>query len=163
MTWLDYAALVLLVASTAWGVWRGFVREVISLGAWALAFIAANYFAGALGEVLPKALPTPEVRVLVAFVIVFVVTLIACSVAGALLSKLIKVAGLGTADRVLGGVFGLTRALLILLAFTLVAGLTALPRQPVWRNSLFGDPLAQSALALRPWLPATFAGRLRYH
>ncbi len=163
MTWLDYAVLVLLAASILWGLWRGFVREVISLGAWVLAFIAANFFAGALGEELPKALPTPEVRVLVAFVIVFVVTLIACSVAGALLSKLTKVAGLGSADRVLGGVFGLTRALLILLAFTLVAGLTALPRQPVWRNSLFGDPLAQAALALKPWLPSTFAGRLRYH
>jgi len=26
-----------------------------------------------------------------------------------------------------------------------------------------GEPLAQAALALRPWLPRTFAGRLRYH
>lgn len=163
MTWLDYAALTLLAASTLWGVWRGLVHEVISLGAWVLAFLAANFFAGPLGEELPKALPTPEVRVLVAFIAVFVATLIVCTVAGALLSRLTKAAGLGDLDRGLGGVFGLMRALLILLAFTLVAGLTALPRQPAWRNSLFGEQLAQAALALRPWLPRTFAGRLRYH
>ena len=49
MTWLDYGAVVLLAASILWGVWRGLVREVISLAAWVLAFIAANYFAGPLG------------------------------------------------------------------------------------------------------------------
>ncbi len=163
MTWLDYASLVLLVASILWGVWRGLVREAISVGAWVLAFIAANYFAGPLGEELPKVLPTPEVRVLVAFIAVFIATLAVCTMAGVLLSRMTKAAGLGGLDRALGGVFGLARALLILLAFALLAGLTALPRQPAWRNSVCGEPLAQAALALKPWLPRTFAGRLRYH
>lgn len=163
MTWLDYTALALLAASVAWGLWRGLVREAISVAAWVLAFMAANFFAGPLGEQLPQALPTPEVRVLIAFIAVFVVTLAACTLAGLLLSKLAKVAGLGALDRVLGGVFGMARALLILLAFALVAGLTALPRQPAWRDSVIGEPLAQAALSLRPWLPRTFAGRLRYH
>jgi len=163
MTWLDYAALALLAASILWGVWRGLVREVISVAAWVLAFLAANLFAGPLGEQLPKALPTPEIRVLVAFIAVFVATLAVGTLFGLLLSRLAKVAGLGGLDRALGGVFGLARALVILLAFALLAGLTALPRQPVWRNSVCGEPLAQAALALRPWLPRTFAGRLRYH
>lgn len=163
MTWVDYTALALFAASTAWGIWRGLVREAISVAAWVLAFVAANFFAGPLGEQLPQALPTPEVRVLIAFIAVFVVTLAACTLAGLLLSKLARVAGLGALDRALGGVFGMARALLILLAFALVAGLTALPRQPAWRDSVIGEPLAQAALALRPWLPRTFAARLRYH
>lgn len=163
MTWLDYAACALLAASILWGVWRGLVREVISVAAWVLAFLAANLFAGPLGEELPGVLPTPEIRVLVAFIAVFVATLAVCTLVGLLLSRLAKVAGLGGLDRVLGGVFGLARAMVILLAFSLLAGLTALPRQPVWRNSVCGEPLAQAALALRPWLPRTFAGRLRYH
>lgn len=163
MTWLDYAACALLAASILWGVWRGLVHEVISVAAWVLAFLAANLFAGPLGEELPGVLPTPEIRVLVAFIAVFVATLAVCTLVGLLLSRLAKVAGLGGLDRVLGGVFGLARAMVILLAFALLAGLTALPRQPVWRNSVCGEPLAQAALALRPWLPRTFAGRLRYH
>ena len=52
---------------------------------------------------------------------------------------------------------------LAFLAANLLAGLTALPRQPAWRNAVSGDSLAQGALALRPWLPQSFAGRLRYH
>jgi len=163
MTGLDYAVLVVLLASVLWGIWRGFMREVISVAAWVLAFLGANLFAGPLGELLPNALPTPEIRVLVAFIAVFIAILAICALLARLLSKLVKVAGLGELDRTLGGVFGLARALLILLAFALLAGLTALPRQPLWRNSVSGSPMAQAALALKPWLPGTFASRLRYH
>jgi membrane protein required for colicin V production len=163
MTWLDYAVLIVLAASILWGVWRGFVHEVVSVASWVLAFLAANLFAGPIGEALPKSMLTPEARVLVSFVVVFIVTLIVCTVVGNLLSKMVKVAGLGPLDRTLGGVFGLARALVILLAFALLAGLTALPRQPAWRNSVSGESLAQGALALRPWLPRSFAERLRYH
>jgi membrane protein required for colicin V production len=164
MTWLDYAVLTILAASILWGVWRGLVHEVVSVAAWVLAFLAANLLAGPLGEAMPNSMvTTPEVRVLVSFVVVFIATLVVCTVVGHLLSKMMKVAGLGPLDRTLGGVFGLVRALVILLAFALLAGLTALPRQPAWRNAVSGDSLAQGALALRPWLPQSFAGRLRYH
>jgi membrane protein required for colicin V production len=163
MTWLDYAVLIVLAASILWGVWRGLVHEVVSVASWVLAFLAANLLAGPLGEALPKSMLTPEARVLVSFVVVFIATLVVCTVVGSLLSKMMKVAGLGPLDRTLGGVFGLVRALVILLAFSLLAGLTALPRQPAWRNSISGDSLAQGALALRPWLPKSFADRLRYH
>lgn len=162
MTWLDYAVLVVLAASILWGVWRGLVHEVVSVASWVLAFLAANMFAGAMGDLLPASM-APEVRVLVSFVVVFIVVLVACTIVGHLLSRMMKVAGLGPLDRTLGGVFGLARALVILLAFALVAGLTALPRQPAWRNSVSGEPLSKGALALRPWLPKSFADRLRYH
>ena len=163
MTWLDSAVLIVLAASIFWGVWRGLVHEVVSVASWVLAFLAANLLAGPVGEALPKSMLTPEARVLVSFVVVFIATLVVCTVVGHLLSKMLKVAGLGPLDRTLGGVFGLARALVILLAFALLAGLTALPRQPVWRNSMTGDSLAQGALAVRPWLPRSFAERLRYH
>ena len=164
MTWLDYAVLTILAASILWGVWRGLVHEVVSVAAWVLAFLAANMLVGPLGEAMPNSMvTTPEVRVLVSFVVVFIATLVVCTVVGHLLSRMMKVAGLGPLDRTLGGVFGLVRALVILLAFALLAGLTALPRQPAWRNAVSGDSLAQGALALRPWLPQSFAGRLRYH
>lgn len=163
MTWLDYAALTIIVASILWGIWRGLVREAIAIAAWVLAFLGANLFAGPLGDALPKALPTPEIRVAVAFVVVFIAILAVCALASRMLSKLVHVAGLGELDRSLGGVFGVARALLILLAFAVVAGLTALPRQPVWRNSISGPLLAQAVLAIKPWVPPSFGLRLRYH
>ena len=163
MTWLDYAILAGLLVSIAWGAWRGLVREVISVAAWVLAFLGANYFGSPLAEVIPDSVPTPELRILLAFVGVFIVILAVCTLAGQFLRKLVKVAGLGELDHVLGGLFGVARALVILLAFAIVAGLTAFPRQPAWRDSVCGPPMGRAAVALKPWLPRALAERLRYH
>jgi len=66
-------------------------------------------------------------------------------------------------DRLLGSLFGLARAALIVLALALLAGLTGLPGQPAWKSSASGAAMAAAALAIKPWLPETFASRLRYH
>lgn len=163
MTWMDYVVLAGFAVSIAWGAWRGLVREVISVAAWVLAFLGANYFSGPLSEVLPDSISAPELRVMIAFIAVFVAILAVCTLAGQFLAKLVKVAGLGELDHVLGGLFGTARALVILLAFSILAGLTALPRQPVWRDSVSGPPMGRAALALRPWLPQALGQRLRYH
>jgi len=163
MTWLDYAILAGFFVSIAWGAWRGLVREVISVAAWVLAFLGANYFGSPLSEVMPASISSPELRILIAFVVVFVVILAVLTLLGQFLRKLVKVAGLGELDHVLGGMFGVARALVILLAFAIVAGLTALPRQPMWRDSACGPPMGRAALALRPWLPQALGQRLRYH
>jgi len=163
VTWLDYVVLAGVLASIGWGAWRGLVREVISVAAWVLAFLGANYFGSPLAEVLPASIPTPELRVLIAFVGVFVVILATCTLVGQFLARMVKVAGLGELDHVLGGLFGIARALVIMLAFAIVAGLTAFPRQPAWRDSVSGPPMGRAAVALKPWLPRALAERLRYH
>jgi membrane protein required for colicin V production len=163
MTWLDYAVLGVIGLSIAWGIWRGLAHEVMSLAAWVIAFLAANLFAGPLGETLPARIPGPELRVLVAFVVIFVVILAIVTLAGLLFSKFIKAVGLGNLDRTLGALFGVARGLLIVLALALMAGLTRLPLDPIWKESLSGPILGRAALALKPWLPPAFAERLRYH
>lgn len=162
MTALDWALLGVAGVSIGWGLWRGLVREVISLAGWVIAFLAANLFAGPLGEALPRSIPGPELRVLVAFVAIFIAGLVVSTLFALALSKLAKAAGLGGLDRTLGALFGLGRALLLVLAFALLAGLTVLPRNPIWKVSASGRYLAQAALALKPSLPPAFAERLRY-
>lgn len=162
MTWLDIAIVGVLAVSVAWGIWRGFIREVISLAGWVLAFLAANAVAGPLGDALPTSISSPEVRVLVAFLVVFIFTLSLATLAGLLLSRLLQAAGLGGLDRTLGGLFGLARGVVILLALTVAAGLTAAPRHPLWKESVGAGMLMRSVLQLKPWLPPRLADRLRY-
>jgi membrane protein required for colicin V production len=163
MTWIDYVVVALLFVSTAWGVWHGLVREVISLAGWVIAFLAANLLAGPVGERLPDALGPEEVRVLVAFVAIFIVALTMTTLVGVLLSRMLKAAGLGGLDRTLGGIFGLARGALVVVALALLAGLTALPKQPAWTGSFSGPWLARLSILVMPWLPPAFSERLRYH
>jgi membrane protein required for colicin V production len=162
MTWLDYAVLGVVGLSVLWGVWRGLVRELISLAGWVIAFLAANLFAGPLAERLPQAIPSPELRLLAAFIGIFLVSLVLSTLLALLLSKLARAAGLGGLDRALGGLFGLARGVLVAIAFALVAGLTSLPQKPAWKESASGAWLSRVAAALRQALPPAFADRLRY-
>ena len=75
MTWLDLAVLGVMALSMAWGLWRGLVHEVISLAAWVIAFLAANWGAAPLAELVPARSPRPDWHVFVAFVAIFLVTL----------------------------------------------------------------------------------------
>jgi membrane protein required for colicin V production len=163
MTWLDYAFLGVLVISIAWGIWRGFAREAVSLSGWVLAFLVAKLLSEPLGEKLPESFGQPEVRVVIAFVAILILMLAVTTLIGLALWKALKAVGLGGLDRTLGGVFGFARGLLIMLAFALLAGLTSMPRQPFWTHAVSRNLLEQSVLFLKPWLPPAFAQRLRYH
>lgn len=162
MTWVDYVVTGVLAVSVVLGAWRGLMREIISLAGWVVAFLAANLFAGPVAPHLPDQIPTPELKALAAFVLVFVVALFLGALMGVLLSKLARAIGLGGIDRVTGALFGVLRAAILVLALALAAGLTSLPRERPWRDSVSGPWLAAAVLALRPWLPQTFAERLRY-
>lgn len=162
MTWLDYAVLGVFAASLVVGAWRGLVREVLSIMGWVIAFLAANLLAGPLGQHMPQAIPTPELRVAAAYVAVFVASLVVTSLLGLLISKIVKAVGLGGVDRSLGALFGAARGLLIVLAAALLAGLTAAPKQSFWKESASGPYLVRAALLVKPLLPQTFADRLRY-
>jgi membrane protein required for colicin V production len=162
MTLIDYAVLAIIALSVLFGVIRGLVREVLSLVAWISAFVAANFLAGEFAPLLPQGWATEELRLLVGFMVVFLVVLIAMSILAILASKLVKSAGLAWEDRAFGGGFGLARGVLVVLILALLAGLTSLPRQPAWRNALLRTPLEAAAKRVQAWLPAGFSQRIKY-
>ena len=84
------------------------------------------------------------------------------SVLAIMVSKLVKSAGLGLEDRLLGSVFGFARGLLVVMVVVLLAGLTSLPRQAVWRNAVLSDPLEAFAGQVKAWLPTDLAQRITY-
>jgi len=162
MTEFDYAVLLIIGVSVAIGAVRGLIREAFSLAGWILAFVVANTFGDDVSGLLRGAIHNDTARLICAFVLLFVLVLLVTGLCGLLLSKLFRIAGLGLADRALGAIFGLARGIAVVLVAVLVAGFTALPRQPAWRAALLSPPLETAVLAARPWMPRDLAGRIRY-
>jgi membrane protein required for colicin V production len=162
MTLFDYAVLIIIGSSVVLSVMRGFAREVLALAGWVIAFLAANMLSGFVAGWFAPLIRDGSVRALTAFVVVFVVTLILASVVGMVVSKLLRTAGLGLEDRLLGGFFGFARGMLIVLTLVLLCGLTALPRQPVWSDAMLSPPLEALAGAMKPWLPQAVSRYLSY-
>jgi membrane protein required for colicin V production len=162
MTLFDYAVLIIVGLSVLLSVIRGLVRELLALAGWIVAFVAAGLWGGSVAPLLPDEIPDEALRMLAAFLIVFLVALLACSVIAIAVSQIVRSAGLGAEDRVLGGLFGLARGVLIVMVLVLLAGLTPLPRQPVWNNAMLSAPLEALASALLPLLPQGWARHIRY-
>lgn len=162
MTAFDYAVLLIVGFSVLLSVMRGMVREVLALLSWVAAFWVAKAYAVHFAPMLPKGIPDQELRLLAAFLVLFLVTLLLASLLTIALSELIKTVGLTFLDRGLGALFGLVRGGVIVMVLVLLAGLTSLPRQPLWQNAMFSAPLEAAAIAIKPWLPADFAKRIRY-
>ena len=162
MTLFDYAVLIIIGSSVVVSVIRGFTREVLSLLGWVIAFLAANALSGVVAEWLAPFIKDGPVRALTAFVAVFVVTLILASLLAMAVSRLLRSAGLGLEDRLLGGFFGFARGILIVLTLVLLSGLTALPRQPAWSDAMLSPPLEALAGAMKPWLPQAVSRYLSY-
>ena len=77
-------------------------------------------------------------------------------------SRLVKGAGFAFEDRLLGALFGLARGGLVVMVLVLLAGLTTLPRDPMWRNAMLSSPLEAFALYLKAWLPGDLSKRIKY-
>jgi membrane protein required for colicin V production len=162
MTPFDYAVLLIVGASVLVSVMRGLVREVLSLLGWLIAFVAAALASPTVSEWMTGTIANESLRILAAFVAVFVFTLVAMSLTAMAVAGLMRKAGLGLEDRVLGGVFGLARGVLIVMVFVLLSGLTSLPRQPLWNDAMLSPPLVALAGAVKPWLPLVVSRNLSY-
>jgi membrane protein required for colicin V production len=162
MTWFDYVVIATVLLSALLGLWRGLVYEVLSLLAWIAAWFAAKWFAASVAPYMPAALGDETVRKAAAFAALFIAALIVGGILAWLLSKLVQWVGLGWLDRLLGGLFGLMRGALIVVAGVLLAGMTNLPQQAFWRDAWSGKQLERVALHARAWLPDDMAQRVHF-
>ena len=123
MTWADWAIIAVLGVSALISVVRGFVKEVVSLLIWLTAAIVASIFHDQLAAVMADLIDTPSLRMLAAWIILFVAVLLVGSILNYLLGKLVQATGLSGTDRLLGLLFGTARGLIILMVI-----LTILPK-----------------------------------
>lgn len=162
MTGFDYAVITVVLLSVLLGWWRGLVCEVLSLAGWVLAFLVARMFAADALPYMPAGLGSETVRMTAAYVVLFVSTLVVSGIAAWLLSKVVKWVGLGWLDKAFGVLFGVLRGALVVLALVLLAGLTALPQQPFWREAWSSRPLEKLAFAVKGHLPQGVAQQVHY-
>lgn len=153
---MDWFFIGVLVVSLLVGAWRGLVFEVISVVSWIAAFVLAQWFAPAVAHWLPISSTNEALRYGLGFLIVFVGTIFAGSLIAFVVKKLLAAVGLSPADRMLGAAFGVVRGVVILLALTVVVGMTPFKSAPWWQESE-GAKLAGVALhGLKPVLPEDF-------
>ncbi|MCB1677618.1 MAG: CvpA family protein [Halioglobus sp.] len=128
----DWVIIVVLAVSTGLSLWRGFVREALSLAGWIAAFLIANLLVGEVAAALSGVIDNATGRYVAAYAILFVGTLVAATVLMRLSTGLVNVSGLAVLDRVLGTVFGFARGIILIVVVVFVLRQLLPPRDLLW-------------------------------
>ncbi len=162
MNWADIAILSIIGISALLSLFRGFVREVLSLVAWVAAFWVAFAFTERSAGYLTDYISIPSARYVAAFVVLLVATLLVIGILNHLVAKLIDKTGLTGTDRMLGVIFGIVRGVAIVGVIVFLAGLTPVPRDPWWSESILMGHFQELALIAISFLPPDWMSHFSY-
>ena len=162
LSWIDFVIIGIVFISCIISVVRGFVREALSLTSWVVSFLIAWNLHGAFARFFEGSIEHQNLRLVVAFFVLFVMSLIAFTIVSFFASKLVERTGLTGADRVIGVIFGFFRGILIVTGLVALAGLSHLPQTDVWRDSLLLGHIQAVAIWLTGMLPDDIAKNFVY-
>jgi membrane protein required for colicin V production len=149
MTSADLIIIAILALSALLAFMRGFVREVLSIGAWVGAALATIYGFPLAQPYARKYIEVALFADIAAGVAIFVLALIILTILSHALSKNVRDSALGAVDRSLGLLFGLVRgAVLVCLAYLVMAWAIPQEDRPGWVAQSRTLPLVQQGADL---------------
>jgi len=162
VTGFDFVLIAILGVSALLGLLRGLLKEVLSLVAYASAFLAAVWWGPALSDWIEAWITQSFLRMAVSYLGIFISVLLTIGLFNMTLGALISKTGLTPADHGLGGLFGLVRGALLVLVLVVLAGYTPLPNEAWWKNAMFSAQAVSAVQQIKLRLPDPIAGWLPY-
>jgi len=131
---VDIVILIITVLSSAFGLWRGLIKEVLSLLTWIAALLVSRVYSEPLAGLMTGMIENDGIRYVSAFVILFFIVMMFGTFLNSLMSKLLSVTGLKLADRLLGAGFGVARGVIIVLVIMFIASMFVSETE-LWQQS----------------------------
>ncbi len=131
---VDIVILIITILSSAFGLWRGLIKEVLSLLTWIAALLVSRVYSEPLAGLLGGMIENDGIRYVTAFALLFVTVMMLGTFLNFLLSKLLTFTGLKLADRLLGAVFGVARGVIIVLVIMFITSMFVSETE-LWQQS----------------------------
>jgi membrane protein required for colicin V production len=156
MNALDLIVIGGIALSALFAFARGFVREVLSIGAWAGAAVATLYGLPYARPFASRFISVPTFADIAAAVAVFVISLVILSFLTSMISGRVKDSALSAVDRALGLAFGVARgAVVACLCFIALSWAVQEQDWPQWLRDARTRPfLAEGADMLKSLVPS---------
>jgi len=163
LIWPDYIIIAIIAISTVISLFRGFVRESLALAGWILAIWVSVMFMNQMAVFITPYLDLPPSLIsLISFAVLFILTLIVTALLTSIIGSIVDQTGLSGTDRSIGMIFGLARGAILVAIVILLAGFTAIPQDPWWKESSLIPHFQQLADILKGFLPPHIAAKIHY-
>ena len=115
MNFIDIIIIILVLLAAFKGFSRGLIKELVSL----ISLIAGVYIASNFSVYVEKYLnynfqKTEEYNTIISFILVFLIIYLSLKLAGIIIHKFVKIIQLNLINKILGLLFGASKALLII-------------------------------------------------
>jgi membrane protein required for colicin V production len=160
MPWIDIVIIAFFAVSILIGIYRGFVREVLSVASWALAAYVAFRYGEQVSVYIKPYVNQEPLDLAVSYVAVFLVALILFSVISHIISQIFESSGMKGIDRSIGGIFGAIRAAIIIVVLILVGRFMAMDNQQWWIDSGFIPYFEPLVEWFKSFLPADVISKI---
>jgi len=118
MNSLDLIITAIICIAIATGVWKGLIKQVVSLGGIILGYIIAVNYYERLSHFITVS--DPGIRSIAGFAVIFISIILLLSIAGWFMERLLKGARLNWINRICGGALGFLKGALIVMIITVV-------------------------------------------
>ncbi len=137
MAGFDWIIAAIILVSMIVSIFRGFIKESLSLISWILAIWLGITFCVEAGELIHQyvRIPTPKFREWAGFAAVFILTLFLFAVISYMVYKFIVRGPIKGVDRVLGIGFGALRGIAIVVALLMVARALGMENSQWWSSA----------------------------
>ena len=135
MVGIDYLLIGIVALSAIMGIFRGFVKEALSLVGWVVAVWGAWQFGEDVSQRLPDFIDDPVLKLWAARLLILIGALFAAGVISKLLSILMSQTGLSGTDRLLGAVFGVARGAMLGAVVVSLLQVSGFDADPWWGES----------------------------
>ena len=157
---IDIGILIVIALPALVGLLYGFLNILFSLLAWTLALGFSIKFSSFFSPMLENSIEMPLIRNMLAFLGLFIVSLMVLSIIGFLIVKLLGRTGLTSADRILGLFFGTGLGIAIVTMIVFLMGFTSVPMEKWWEKSRIVTPFERISVWSSGYLPENIA---KYH
>lgn len=149
-SYFDITVIGIMALSCLFAFWRGFVKEILSLGAWIGAGIITIYYFPGVAEDLQPHFKKPIVAAGIATLTLYITSLLLFSMVNALILRFVKQGSdVGFLDNSLGLFFGAFRGAFILsLGFFLLTMVLPKDEYPEWVAGAKTRPLVEQGAVL---------------
>ena len=144
MNGLDWVLTGIGIFCIGRGLWRGAISQVFGIMGILGGFLLASHFYQNTASQLSQAFPSLTLAPAISFALLFMLAWFCIGAIGFWIAKLIHKTGLGFLDRMLGGVIGLGKGLLLAVVLLSILTLFLPPQNDLLRQSAL-RPLVQDA------------------
>ena len=150
---LDGILIVVIATSSFYGLFKGLVKEVLSLLALIVGLIGAGRFYETASPLLAGLGFGTQAATILSFILLFTLIFIGVILIGRLLHQLVHAASLGWLNRLGGAAFGFLRGAIVTCVIVLILISVLSERAPLLTGSSMTPPILRMSGVLFSWLP----------